>query len=215
MTDFEWLRARMVDTQIAGRGVCGAVLEAMRAVPREHFVPESLAGRAYEDLALPIGEGQTISQPFIVGAMIAAAQVRPGDRVLEVGAGSGYAAAVLAQIARQVFAIERHRVLAEAAERRLAALGYGNIGLRVGDGTLGLPEEAPFDAILVAAAGPEVPLALKQQLAIGGRLVLPVGERGRQKLCKVTRVEADRWETDKLFPVAFVPLIGSQGWQCH
>ena len=214
MADFADLRARMVETQIAQRGIRDeAVLAAMRAVPRERFVPESLAQHAYEDSALPIGEAQTISQPYIVAAMIEAAEVKPGDRVLEVGAGSGYAAAVLGRIADRVFAIERHRVLAEEAEQRIAELGYGNIELRVGDGTLGLPEEAPFDAILVAAAGPEVPPALKQQLAIGGRMVLPIGERGGQQLCVVTRTEADRCVEHILFPVAFVPLIGSQGWQ--
>jgi protein-L-isoaspartate(D-aspartate) O-methyltransferase len=213
MADFAQLRARMVDFQIAGRGIRSpAVLDAMRAVPRDRFVPEGLAERAYDDSALPIGEGQTISQPFIVAMMVAAAEVNPGDRVLEVGAGSGYAAAVLAQIAGQVYAIERNPELAKAAERRIAELGYGNITLHVGDGTLGLPENAPFDAILVAAAGPEVPLALKQQLAIGGRLVIPIGNRGSQQLCKVTRLAVDDYAEEGLLPVTFVPLIGSQGW---
>lgn len=203
----------MVDVQIARRGVRNPmVLEAMRAVPRERFVPEQMAEFAYEDGPLPIQADQTISQPYIVAAMIEAAEVSEGDRVLEVGAGSGYAAAVLGEIAAEVIAIERHAELARLAARRIAELGYGNVHVREGDGTLGAPDDALFDAILVAAGGPEVPEALKQQLRPGGRLVIPVGEAGSQALCKLTRTRTG-FEREDLGAVTFVPLIGAQGWQ--
>lgn len=213
MIDFRAARRRMVDVQIARRGVRDShVLDAMRAVPRERFVGEAMAEFAYEDSPLPIEEGQTISQPYIVAAMIEAAEIEPGDRVLEVGAGSGYAAAVIGQIAGEVYAIERHGALGGLAKDRFKALGYDNIRLRVGDGTKGWPDAAPFDAILVAAGGPEVPQALKEQLAMGGRLVIPVGEPGNQKLCKVTRRSERDYAEENLGAVAFVPLIGEQGW---
>jgi len=204
----------MVDIQIAGRGVRdGSVLDAMRHVPREAFVEPGFEEFAYEDGPLPIGEGQTISQPYIVGLMIEAAEIKPGDSVLEVGAGSGYAAAIMSQIADRVRAIERHAPLAQAARQRVQKLGYDNIELRVGDGTKGWPEAAPFDAILVAAGGPEVPKALKEQLAIGGRLVIPIGDQERhQKLMKVTRKGHADFEEEDLGGVRFVPLIGAQGW---
>jgi protein-L-isoaspartate(D-aspartate) O-methyltransferase len=204
----------MVDRQIAGRDVSDAtVLAAMRRVPREAFVASAFAEFAYEDAPLPIGEGQTISQPYIVGRMIAAAEVKPADRVLEIGAGSGYAAAVMSRLAARVFAIERLASLAEAAGRRFADLGYANISLRVGDGTLGWPEEAPFDAIIVSAGGPEIPPALRQQLAIGGRLVIPIGSTGAdQMLVKVIRVDGQAFTQQDLCAVSFVPLIGAQGW---
>src|SRR4051794_26186863 len=164
----------MVDRHIAARGIRDRwVLDAMRRVARETFIDPGFEEFAYEDTPLRIGEGQTISQPYIVALMIEAAEVKPGDRVLEVGAGSGYAAAVLAEIAGHVHAVERHASLAEAARQRLRKLGY-KVELRVGDGTLGWPEAAPFDAILVAAGGRDVPQALKGQLAVGGRLVIPV-----------------------------------------
>src|SRR3546814_907709 len=204
----------MVDTQLARRCIRDRrVLQAMRDVPRERFVREGLEEFAYEDSALPIEEEQTISQPYIVAAMIEAAELKPGDRVLEVGAGSGYAAAVLGQIAGEVFAIERHAPLGKLAQARIAALGYDNVDIRVGDGTRGLMEEAPFDAILVAAGGPDVPGALKQQLKVGGRLVIPVGDADEQKLCKVTRISESRFDEENLGAVRFVPLIGEQGWQ--
>ncbi|HEX6015622.1 MAG TPA: protein-L-isoaspartate(D-aspartate) O-methyltransferase, partial [Geminicoccaceae bacterium] len=214
MLDLSRLRDRMVDVQIARRGVRDRrVLDAMRRVPREAFVEPGFEEFAYEDGPLPIGEGQTISQPYIVALMIEAAEVKPGERVLEVGAGSGYAAAVMSRIADQVFAIERHPSLAEAARRRVRELGYGNVDLRVGDGTRGWPEAAPFDAILVAAGGPQVPEALKEQLAIGGRLVVPVGEEERrQRLLKITRAGATEYDEEDLGGVMFVPLIGEQGW---
>jgi protein-L-isoaspartate(D-aspartate) O-methyltransferase len=214
MLDLSRARACMVDVQIARRGVRDRhVLEAMRRVPREAFVEPGLEEFAYEDGPLPIAEGQTISQPYIVALMIESAEVKPGTSVLEVGAGSGYAAAVMSQIADRVYAIERHPSLGEAARQRFKTLGYDNIDLRVGDGTNGWPEAAPFDAILVAAGGPEVPQALKEQLAIGGRLVIPVGEQERhQTLLKVTRNGEADYEEEDLGVVAFVPLIGEQGW---
>src|SRR2546423_12369473 len=176
MLDWTRQRERMVQRQVARRGVRDVrVLEAMREVPREAFVPEGLEEFAYEDSPLPIEAGQTISQPYIVAAMIEAAEVQPGDRALEIGTGSGYAAAVLSQIADQVYTIERHPELAETAKMRFRELGYDNIEVRVGDGTLGWPDAAPFDAIIVTAAGPGIPKPLREQLAIGGRLVVPVG----------------------------------------
>ncbi len=207
-------RQRMVETQIAGRGVTDAsVLAAMRIVPREAFVPAPFADRANEDGPLPIGEGQTISQPFVVGLMLEAARLAGGDRLLEVGSGSGYAAAVASRLCREVFAIERHAVLADGAARRWTDLGYGNIRQRIGDGTLGWPEEAPFNAIVVSAGGPSVPPALTGQLAPGGRLVIPVGGRGHQTLVRVTRMGAVTFEQETLQDVTFVPLVGEQGWR--
>ncbi|WNO53817.1 protein-L-isoaspartate(D-aspartate) O-methyltransferase [Stakelama saccharophila] len=213
MTDFQRRRDHMVVAHIASRGVRDEhVLTAMRTVPRERFVAEGMAEFAYADSPLPIAEGQTISQPYIVAAMIEAAEVRPGDRVLEVGAGSGYAAAVIGQIADRVVAIERHDALGASAKRRIADLGYANVDIRIGDGTRGAPDEAPFDAILVAAGAPVVPEALKEQLAIGGRLVIPVGEERSQTLCKVIRRTESRYEESDLGAVRFVPLIGERAW---
>jgi protein-L-isoaspartate(D-aspartate) O-methyltransferase len=213
MTDLAAKRKRMVDIQLAGRGIRDShVLQAMRAVPREAFVSEGLKEFAYEDGPLPIGEGQTISQPYIVALMIEAAEIRPEERVLEVGAGSGYAAAVISRIAKQVFAIERHEPLVEEARKRIEQQGYDNIELRAGDGSRGLPDEAPFEAIIVSAGGPEVPDALRQQLTVSGRLIMPVGELGQQSLRRVTRIAEDRYEEEDLGGVAFVPLVGEQGW---
>jgi protein-L-isoaspartate(D-aspartate) O-methyltransferase len=205
-------REAMVERQLVARGIRNPhVLQAFREVPREDFVPENMREFAYEDGPLPIGEGQTISQPYIVAEMIEAAEVAPGDKVLEVGGGSGYAAAVISRIAGRVFAIERHKPLADAAELRLAKLGYDNVTFIAADGSGGLPEEAPFDAILVAARGPEVPEALKRQLKPGGHLVIPVGDEFVQKLCRVTRTGEDRWASIDLGAVRFVPLIGAHG----
>lgn len=215
MADFAGLREAMVARQIAARGIDDPrVLEAMREVPREVFVPEDLAAAAHDDRPLPIGEGQTISQPYIVALMIVAARVAPGSRVLEIGAGSGYAAAVLGRIAREVIAIERHAVLARLAAERMARLGYSNVRIVEGDGSAGLPAEAPFDAILVAASGSHVPEPLKAQLAIGGALVIPIGAPGGvQQLLRVVRHAAEDWQTEALGPVGFVPLIGAEGWR--
>ncbi|WP_159711619.1 protein-L-isoaspartate(D-aspartate) O-methyltransferase [Geminicoccus flavidas] len=214
MRDLARSRERMVDVQLARRGIHDRhVLNAMGRVPREAFVEPGLEEFAYEDGPLPIGEDQTISQPYVVALMIEAAEVKPGDRVLEIGAGSGYAAAVMSQIAERVHTIERHPSLAEKARQRFGRLGYDNVELRVGDGTLGWPEAAPFDAILVAAGGPKVPDALKRQLCIGGRLVVPVGtEERQQSLVKVTRRSETEFEEEDLGSVMFVPLIGEQGW---
>ena len=214
MPDFQPARSRMVEEQISRRGVRDArLLDALRQVPREAFVPAGLENNAYDDGPLPIGEGQTISQPYVVALMIEAAGIQPADTVLEVGAGSGYASAVMSRIAHRVLAIERHASLAEAAGERLARLGFDNVALKIGDGTRGWPELAPFDAILVSAAGPDVPRALKDQLAIGGRLVIPVGLDGRQQtLRKLIRTGSDAFEEENLGVVMFVPLIGAQGW---
>jgi protein-L-isoaspartate(D-aspartate) O-methyltransferase len=217
MTDFAKLRAQMVRDQIQARGVTNAaVLNAMRSVPREAFVDAHLAEFAYDDTPLPIASEQTISQPYIVAEMIRAAAVAPGDRVLEIGAGSGYAAAVISRIATDVYAVERHAELARAARQRLAALGYDNVSVLEDDGTLGWPEHAPYDVIVVSAGGPSAPAALLDQLAIGGRLVIPVGATPRvQRLLRITRQAADRYDEDDLGAVQFVPLIGVGGWGEH
>lgn len=214
MIDFAAERERMVQRQIADRGIkADRLLEAMRAVPRELFVPEAVRDFAYEDGPLPIEAEQTISQPYIVAAMIEAAEVSPGDRVLEVGAGSGYAAAVIGRIAAEVIAIERHQELVELARARMARLGYDNVRILAGDGSEGLPREAPFEAILCAASGSHVPEALINQLAIGGILVMPVGEPNAvQNLVKVVRRGEEDFDRQDLGPVRFVPLIGAQGW---
>ncbi len=207
-------RNEMVRAQIEARGIRKAeVLEAMRTVPREAFVPEHLAEFAYEDTPLPIEEGQTISQPFIVAAMADALQLEPGDRVLEIGTGSGYAAAVLSEIAEEVFTVERHGALADGAKRRFEELGYSNVHVLCGDGTLGWPEHAPYDAILVSAGGPEVPKTLLEQLAPGGRMVIPVGPDIRdQRLLRVTKEGDGSTRTEDLGGVRFVPLIGAGGF---
>lgn len=200
----------MVEHQVASRGVRDdRVLSAMREVPRERFVGEEVREFAYEDSALPIEAEQTISQPYVVAAMVEALRLGPDDRVLEVGAGSGYAAAVLSRIAHRVFGIERHEILAESARRALDRLGYDNVEIRHGDGTLGWEEEAPFDAILVSAGG-AVPEALKEQLAPGGRMIIPVGEAGRTQQLVLMEKDADGFFSERnLGAVRFVPLIGT------
>lgn len=212
MTNFAIERAAMVERQLRSREISEQpILDAFLEVPREVFISEDYGGIAYDDRPLPIGSGQTISQPYVVALMIQAAGVKKGDRVLEVGAGSGYAAAILGQIAAEVFAIERVAEFVPAAQERMQRLGYENVRVFHGDGTLGLPEEAPFDAILVAASGSHVPDALIQQLAPGGRIVMPVGDPGWvQKLIKVTRGPMDRLITEDLGAVRFVPLIGAE-----
>lgn len=207
-------RQRMVERHVEARGVHDpAVLNAMRTVPREAFLPEHLAEFAYEDTPLPIDEGQTISQPFIVAMMAEALKLGPHDKALEIGTGSGYAAAVLAQIAAEVFTVERHAVLADQAEDRLRHLGYDNVRVLCGDGTLGWPEHAPFDAILVSAGGPEVPSLLIEQLAPGGRIVIPVGSDLRdQRLLRLTKQPDGQTDLEDLGGVRFVPLIGVAGF---
>jgi protein-L-isoaspartate(D-aspartate) O-methyltransferase len=201
-------RLRMIERQLARRGLDNKdVLRAMREVPREAFVPEALREHAYKDTPLPIDAGQTISQPYVVALMVDAADVVPGDRVLEVGAGSGYAAAVLSRIAARVYTIERHPELATGAAERLRGLGYDNVEVRAGDGAQGWIEAAPFDAILVSASGEAIPQALKEQLDIGGMLVMPVGPMHQQRLVKVHRSTANAYEEEDLGAVSFVPLI--------
>ena len=213
MPTTDQLRRDMVNLQIAARGIGDPrVLNAMRTIPRKTSLPERLAEFAYEDSPLPIEAGQTISQPYVVALMIEAARVEPGDTMLEIGTGSGYAAAMLGHIAGKVYAIERHRELADSAKKRVARLGYDNIAIRCGDGTHGWLEAAPFDAIVVAAGGPTIPKPLCAQLAIGGRLVIPVGDADAQKLTRVTRHGENDFETEDLGPVRFVPLIGAHGW---
>ena len=214
MTDFAAAREKMVQRQIARRGIADPrVLEAFRKVPREEFVPGNVREFAYEDGPLPIEAEQTISQPYIVALMLEAAELEPMDLVLEVGAGSGYAAAVIAEIVDEAVAIERHEELAKLAGERMRRLGYDHVSIYHGDGTRGFPEKGPFDAIIVSAAGPEVPEQLLLQLEIGGRLVMPVGDQDEvQKLVKVTRTGGDEFEQEELGAVRFVPLIGAHGW---
>ena len=211
--DPESLRMAMVEHQIAGRGITDRrVLDAMGKVPREKFVAPGYEAFAYEDRPLPIAGGQTVSQPYVVALMAQAAHIGPEDRLLEVGAGSGYAAAVLARLGRSVHGIERIPELADAARSNLAAAGVHGVDIRQGDGSLGLPEFAPYDAILVAAFGPRIPPALKEQLAPGGRLVMPVGSGfGGQSLIRLHRTETG-FEKEDLGPVTFVPLVGRQAW---
>ena len=206
-------RADMIEKQLRRRGITDSeVLAAMEAVPRHEFVPGELRSRAYEDAPLPIGAGQTISQPYIVAAMTAALRLRPADRVLEIGTGCGYQAAVLSCLAREVFTIECQTELAAAASARLTRLGYDNVHVHCGDGTLGLPEFAPFDAILVAAAAPAVPRPLLAQLADRGRMILPVGDTEHQEL-RLIEKNGTEFLTTLLEGCRFVPLVGYYGWQ--
>ncbi len=210
---FERLRARMVAEQIESRMVRNArVLAAMRAVPRHRFVPELYINNAYEDRPILIGEDQTISQPYIVALMTQLLGLEGEETVLEVGTGSGYQAAVLAECCRQVFTIERHQILAERSAALLAELGYQNVSVRHGDGSGGWPEKGPFDAIMVTAAAPKVPQPLLEQLAQGGRLVLPVGDWNIQYLQRWER-QGPKYEHEVIVPVAFVPLRGAYGWK--
>jgi protein-L-isoaspartate(D-aspartate) O-methyltransferase len=206
-------RQAMVETQLMERGILDpAVLAAMRTVPREAFVPVDWRDYAYYDGPLPIAEGQTISQPYIVALMTQELQLTPHDRVLEVGTGSGYGAAVLSCIAAHVYTVERLHPLAVAARQRLRELGFHNVQVLAGNGTLGWPEHAPYDAIVVTAEGPSIPQALQAQLALGGRLIIPVGAPKRQSLMRVIRHSETAFEQENLGEVRFVPLIGAQGW---
>jgi protein-L-isoaspartate(D-aspartate) O-methyltransferase len=206
--DMEEERREMVEEQIEQRGIENPrVLQAMRDVKRHLFVPPASRDDAYQDYPLAIGHGQTISQPYIVALMTSLLGVGPGDRVLEVGTGSGYQAAVLSRIAREVVTVERYRTLAEKAKSRLFALGYNNVEVVVGDGFSGVPERAPYDRIIVTAAAPEAPRALVAQLKVGGRMIVPLGEsRETQNLVQIDKTESDLTKTN-LLPVRFVPLV--------
>jgi len=207
------LRTRMVEEQLRSRGIRDPrVLAAMGKVPREEFIAGGDLRDAYGDHPLPIGSGQTVSQPYIVAAMVEALELRPTDRALEVGTGSGYEAAILGELASEVWTIERHAELADKAREILARLGYGNINVVHGDGSLGLPDHAPFRGILVAAAAPRIPDSLVAQLADGGRLVVPVGDRYEQQV-QIVRKEGQEIVVTKHDLCRFVPLVGAQGWE--
>jgi protein-L-isoaspartate(D-aspartate) O-methyltransferase len=206
-------RARMVEEQLRSRGICDPrVLAAMGKVPREEFIASDDSRDAYGDHPLPIGAGQTVSQPYIVAAMVEALELRPRDRVLEVGTGTGYEAAILGELAAEVWTIERHEELSDRAREILARLGYANMHVVHGDGSLGLPEQAPFDKILVAAAAPRIPESLVAQLVDGGRLVVPVGNRFEQQVQIIRKVGGKTVVTGHDL-CRFVPLVGEEGWQ--
>jgi protein-L-isoaspartate(D-aspartate) O-methyltransferase len=215
LVDEEWFqreRMEMVERQIAARGVRDPrVLEAMRKIPRHLFVPEEYRNAAYEDRPLPIGEGQTISQPYIVAVMTELLQPHPQDTILEVGTGSGYQAALLSQLVARVISVERLSAIAEQARKNLSNLGITNIEVMISDGTLGWPDKAPYDGILITASTPEIPPPLIDQLAEGGRLVAPVGGQGYQELIKIVKHQG---KVEKTYHggVVFVPLIGRYGW---
>lgn len=210
--DPEALRERMVREQLIARDITDRrVLEAMRRVPRHRFVPAHLRGMAYDDNPLPIGNDQTISQPYIVALMTQLLEVGPEDAVLEIGTGSGYQTAILCELARVVFSLERHQPLADRARNRLNELGYHNLEVFVGDGSQGFPDMAPFHGILVAAAAPAIPGPLQTQLADGGRLVIPIGDARQQTLQRVRRT-GNTWHVEGTIPVMFVPLYGRYGF---
>ena len=205
-------RRQMIEAQIRKRGVSSPrVLEAMAAVPRHEFVPDQFRADAYADKPLPIGEGQTISQPFMVAAMTEALELTGTERVLEIGTGSGYQAAVLSLLAREVFSVENHTSLALAAQERLTRLGYSNVHVHNGDGSAGFPDAAPYDAVLITAAAPAIPQVFASQLREGGRIVIPVGDQQDQILMQA-KLEGGGWKTRELFSCRFVPLLGRYGW---
>jgi protein-L-isoaspartate(D-aspartate) O-methyltransferase len=213
VTDYERQRKRMVEHQIRRRGVRDCrVLAAMEKIPRHRFVPENLRDQAYEDSPLSIGKGQTISQPYMVALMTECAALETDDRVLEVGTGSGYQTAILAELVREVYSIERIPELAERAEGLLSGLGCENVSIRVDDGSEGWSEKAPFDAIIVTAGAPEIPDPLVEQLEVGGRLVIPIGSAHHQTLCTVKK-ERNRIRKEEGTGCVFVPLIGLFGWE--
>jgi len=213
LTDFTIARRRMVDQQIVARGITDQrVLDAMLQVPRHLFVEAGLQSHAYSDASLPIGEKQTISQPYMVAAMSSALELKGHERILEIGTGSGYQTAILSLLAKRVYSIERISVFAGRARKMLDQLCLSNVNIKVGDGTIGWRDQAPFDGILVAAGAPDIPADYLQQLEIGGKLVLPVGDRSQQLLMRVTRREDGTFKREQLMDCRFVPLIGEQGW---
>lgn len=204
----------MVRQQLAPRGITDKrVLDAMSRVPRHIFAGEHNLRAAYDDMALPIGEGQTISQPYMVAVMTQLLELKGSERVLEIGTGSGYQAAVLAELAKEVYTVERIRPLAETAIGRFRDLGYDNVFVKVDDGTLGWPEKAPFDRIIITAASPEVPQPLSDQVSTGGVIVIPVGSRYSQLLMKLTKLASGGFREEDHTPCVFVPLIGEYGWR--
>ncbi|AMV72204.1 protein-L-isoaspartate(D-aspartate) O-methyltransferase [Desulfuromonas carbonis] len=212
--DFAIARRRMVEQQVVRRGVTDPmVIAAMLKVPRHLFVEEALRSQAYSDFPLPIGEKQTISQPFMVGFMTEALLLKGGEKILEIGTGSGYQAAVLAQIAGQVFSVERHAALARKARLCLDAGGCRGVIVKVCDGTSGWADEAPFDGIIVTAGAPAIPEEYRQQLKTGGRLVIPVGDRSSQVLFRITRLADNEYREERLLDCRFVPLVGQHGWR--
>lgn len=205
----EW----MVQTQIMSRDITDeAVINSMLMVPRHRFVKEDKQEYAYYDTALEIEAEQTISQPYIVALMAQALELKASDKVLEIGTGSGYSAAILSRIAKNIYTIERHVLLSDLAKERFAELGYGNIEVCVGDGTLGWPQKAPFNAILVTAGGPAIPDSLVDQLALGGQIVIPIGDKGGQHLLRIKKTTSGELIEEDLGAVRFVPLIGTKGW---
>lgn len=211
--DLKELRDIMVKTQLISRGIKDElVLNAMKKVPRHLFVDDSMQNKAYEDMALPIGEGQTISQPYMVAIMTELLELKGNEKVLEIGTGSGYQTAILAELAKEIYTIERFAVLANRSEERFNFLGYNNIHIRVGDGTIGWAEESPFDRILITAGCPKIPNPLIEQIAEGGLLIAPVGDRFSQQLLKVRKSKNKLLEQYHT-PCVFVPLIGKHGWE--
>lgn len=214
MSDYSIARRNMVDRQLKARGITDPrVLAAVGQIPRHLFVEDAFASQAYGDFPLPIGEKQTISQPYMVGLMSEALQLTGNEKVLEIGTGSGYQAAVLAKLAGRVFSVERIPALARRARRILDSIGCGSVNIKVTDGTLGWEDEAPFDAIVVTAGAPSVPDCYLRQLAIGGRLVIPVGDMGVQVLKRITRVGENNFSEEQLVDCRFVPLLGKLGWR--
>jgi len=213
LIDYKQERSRMVDEQIAGRGVKDErVLAVMRKIPRHEFLPEAIRGMAYNDSALPLGEGQTMSQPYMVALMTELLGLKGAERVLEIGTGSGYQAAVLAELCQKVYTVERIKTIADKARATLDRLGYKSVAIKIYDGTYGWKEMAPYDAIIVTAGSPDIPAPLVEQLKEGGRLVIPVGDRYGQQLITVVKT-VEGMITERSIPCVFVPLIGNHGWK--
>jgi len=213
LIDYKQERSRMVDEQIAGRGVKDErVLAVMRKIPRHEFLPEGIRGMAYNDSALPLGEGQTMSQPYMVALMTELLGLKGAERVLEIGTGSGYQAAVLAELCQKVYTVERIKTIADKARATLDRLGYKSVAIKIYDGTYGWKEMAPYDAIIVTAGSPDIPAPLVEQLKEGGRLVIPVGDRYGQQLITVVKT-VEGMITERSIPCVFVPLIGNHGWK--